>query len=297
VLEAVCRTIGVPASGADLLHLHSNAVFALPSAGLAVRVSSDPAALGRITASLRVTARLAASGFPCTAPAPVPGQPFSIAGKVASVWHLVPQEPGPPPSAADLGRLLRDLHSRPLPPSPPGTLADPLDSVTTALHAASPDAIPRRDREWLKDQVDKLRGQWATLCFPRPSALIHGDAHPGNLIRGPGGTALLGDWDHVAIGPPEWDLVQVHYTARRLGYPAPEDVDAFTAAYGWDIRDWPGMETLVAVREVSGLGSYVRNAPGQPFARRELAMRVATLRAGDRFARWNRPGSAASRGT
>jgi hypothetical protein len=43
-----------------------------------------------------------------------------------------------------------------------------------------------------------------------------------------------------------------------------------------------------------GLSPYIRNAPAQPFARRELAMRVATLQAGDHSARWNRPGSAPS---
>jgi len=80
VLSAACRQIGVPASGADLLHLHSNAVFALRSADLVVRISSGLAVLDRITASLKVTAWLAARGLPCTAPAPVVGQPFTIAG-------------------------------------------------------------------------------------------------------------------------------------------------------------------------------------------------------------------------
>jgi len=293
VLAAVCRKISVPVRGAELLRLNSNAVFALHSAGLVVRISTNLAALDRITASLKVTAWLAESGFPCTAPAPVTGQPFTIDGKVASVWQYVPQTAGPPASAGDLARLLRDLHSRPLPPSPPETLTDPLANVATALKSAPPGAMPSRDRDWLADQIRELRGKWAELRFPHSLALIHGDAHPGNLIRAPRGTVVLGDWDHVAIGPPEWDLAEVHYTSRRLGYPAREDVEGFGAAYGWDIRDWPGMATLVAIREVSGLSPYVRNAPAQPFARRELAMRISTLQAGDHFARWNRPGSAA----
>lgn len=295
VLDAVCRQIGVPASGAVLLHLHSNAIFALPSTNLVVRISSDLAALDRITASLNVTAWLAQTGFPCTAPASVVGQPFTIAGKVASVWRYVPETPGPPASASDLGRLLMDLHSRPLPPTPPETLTDPLASVATALQRASPDAMPRRDRDWLAGQIEELRGKWAELRFPHPFALIHGDAHPGNLIRAPHDTVVLGDWDHVAIGPPEWDLAQVHYTTRRLGYPTREDVAGFGAAYGWDVRDWPGIATLVAIREISGLSSYIRNAPAQPFAHRELAMRITTLQSGDHSAHWNRPALARTR--
>jgi hypothetical protein len=292
VLADVCRQIGVLPSGAQLLHLHGNAVFALPSAGLVVRISTSLAARDRITDSLKVTAWLSKDGFPCTVPAPVTGQPFIIAGKVASVWQYIPEAPSPPASARDLARILRDLHSRPQPPSPPETFANPLDSVTAALQSVPPDTMPRRDRDWLTARVTKLRRKWAELRFPRPPALVHGDAHPGNLIRAQDGTVVLGDWDHVSMGPPEWDLAQIHYTSRRLGYPAPEDVEDFGATYGWDPRDWPGLATLVAIREISGLSTYVRNAPAQPFARRELAMRISTLQAGDHAARWNRPRSA-----
>jgi aminoglycoside phosphotransferase (APT) family kinase protein len=131
--------------------------------------------------------------------------------------------------------------------------------------------------------------QVGRAAIPLPPALVHGDAHPGNLIRAQDGTVVLGDWDHVAIGPREWDLAQIYYTSQRLGYPPQEDVEGFGAAYGWDPRSWTGLATLVAIREVSGLGTYVRNAPAQPFARHELAMRVTTLRADDQSARWNRP--------
>jgi aminoglycoside phosphotransferase (APT) family kinase protein len=292
VLVDVCHMVGVSASGAELLRLNSNAVFALRDAGLVIRISSNLAARARITASLAVTAWLAEHGFPCTAPAPVTGQPFTIDGKVISVWRYVPEAPGPAPSVGDLAYLLRDLHSRPLPPSPPEPLTDPLASVAAALRSAHPDALPCQQRDWLVGQIEELRRQWAALRFPHPSALIHGDAHPGNLIRSQHDTIVLGDWDHVAIGPPEWDLAQVFYTSRRLGFPAKEEVDGFGAAYGWDPRHWPGLPTLEAIREVSGLSPYVRNAPHQPFARRELALRISTLQSGDRTAHWNRPGSA-----
>jgi hypothetical protein len=294
VLADVCRQIGVPASGAELLRLHGSAVYALPSAGLVVRISTNLAARARIAASLGVTAWLAEGGFPCTVPAPVAGQPFTIAGKVASVWNYVPEAPGAPGAAADLARLLRDLHSRPLPPSPPEALTDPLDSVSSALRSAPPDAIPGWQRGWLTDRIGELRARWTGLRFPLPPGLVHGDAHPGNLIRGRDGTVVLCDWDHVATGPREWDLAQVFYTSRRLGFPAPDDVEDFAAAYGKDPRDWPGLATVVAIREVSGLSPYIRNAPAQPFARRELALRINTLQAGDHTARWNRPGSAPS---
>jgi aminoglycoside phosphotransferase (APT) family kinase protein len=292
VLADVCRQIAVPASDAQLLHLHGNAVFALPSAGLVVRISTSLAARARIAESLKVTAWLGTAGFPCTVPAGFTGQPFTSAGKVASVWRYIPEAPSPPPTAGDLARILKDLHSRPLPLSPPQTFTDPLAGISAALQSAPPDAMPRPDRDWLAGQVTVFSRKWAELRFPLPPSLVHGDAHPGNLIRAQDGTIVLGDWDHVAIGPPEWDLAQIYYTSRRLGYPPQDDVDDFGAAYGWDPRDWPGLATLIAIREISGLSTYIRNAPAQPFARRELAMRISTLQAGDHAARWNRPRSA-----
>src|SRR5512146_3383139 len=82
VLADVCRQIGVLPSEARLLHLHGNAVFGFPAAGLVVRISGSQSALTRITESLKVTAWLAENLFPCTVPAHVPGQPFAIADKV-----------------------------------------------------------------------------------------------------------------------------------------------------------------------------------------------------------------------
>jgi thiamine kinase-like enzyme len=55
------------------------------------------------------------------------------------------------------------------------------------------------------------------MNFAVPAGLIHGDAHGGNLMRAESGEIILGDWDHVADGPREWDLIQIHYIRRRFG--------------------------------------------------------------------------------
>jgi hypothetical protein len=74
-------------------------------------------------------------------------------------------------------------------------------------------------------------------------------------------TVVLCDWDHVAVGPPEWDLAQVFYTSARLGFPAPDDVEDFAAAYGWDPATGPAWPPWWPGREASGLSPYIRNAP------------------------------------
>ena len=82
------------------------------------------------------------------------------------------------------------------------------------------------------------------------------------------------------------DLAQPHYTCRRLGHPDPADLDTLAGAYGWDIRGWPGLDTLIAVREITGLAPYIRGATANQAIAAELAHRLDTLRTGQTTARW-----------
>jgi aminoglycoside phosphotransferase (APT) family kinase protein len=211
-----------------------------------------------------------------------------IEGKVVSVWDYVPTVSEPPPSARELALILRDLHARPMPPHPPDPLTDPLASIAAAINETA-DAVPGPQSEWLSARITQLRVRWKELSFPHPPCLIHGDAHPRNLMRTPDGKLILGDWDHAAVGPREWDLAQIFYTSQRFGQPIPQELDEFGAAYGWNPRDWPGLPDLVAIREISGLSPYIRSATAKPFSQRELRHRLPILQAGDTQARWNRP--------
>jgi aminoglycoside phosphotransferase len=287
ILTAVGRRLGVPVDDAKLLRLHSNAIFALPSVGLLVRIATNPDAHARVTGSVHVTRWLAARGFPCVVPADV-DQPLVERDRVVSLWRLVQTAPEPAPNGADLGRILRELHSQPEPPYPLNRFGDPFTSVASALDEA-PDALSDARRSWLLDRIAKLRRLWQTTDFPQPPGLIHGDAHINNLIRTPAGQVVLGDWDHVAVGPREWDLLQIHYTRRRFGRPSDEDIEAFTKAYGWDVLDWPGLDMLIAIREITGLSPYIRTARAKKFSRRELAERLNSLRSGDTAALWSSP--------
>ncbi|HVB43328.1 MAG TPA: phosphotransferase [Streptosporangiaceae bacterium] len=288
VLEAAAAHLGVPVHDARLLRLHSNANFALPSAGLVVRIATNPGALDRVAASIAVTRWLADRGFPCAVPAGIEDQPLVIAGHVVSVWRYVPTTDTPAPTGADIGRLLRDLHAQGDPPHPLRRLGDPFASVASAMEEA-PDSVPEPSRSWLADRIASLRRQWSGMDFPLPAGLIHGDAHISNLMRATSGEVILGDWDHVATGPREWDLIQIYYMRRRFGRAGEDDIEAFTATYGWDIRSWPGLDTLVAIREITGLSPYIRTARTRPFSGHQLAYRLRTLQAGDTSARWESP--------
>ncbi len=288
VLEEAGNYLQIPVHDAEVLRLHSNAVFALPSADLVIRIAGNPDARERIADSVRITRWLSGHGFPCVAPANITGQPFTVQGKVVSAWRLEHTASRPPGTATDLARLLRDLHERPLPADPPDHLDNPLAGVAEAV-SRTPEAMTGEDQSWLMARIGELREQWQHLTFPHPPCLIHGDAHPNNLMRLSSGRVIIGDWDHVSVGPREWDLVQVHYFSRRFGHPAAQEIDGFTTAYGWDVRSWPGLDTLIAVREISGLSPYIRTATVNTFSRDELAHRLQTLRSADIKASWNSP--------
>jgi aminoglycoside phosphotransferase (APT) family kinase protein len=167
-------------------------------------------------------------------------------------------------------------------------MADPLTGVKCAVKN-HPEAFDGDDRKWLADAVSASRRRWREFDFYLPRGLIHGDAHPNNVLYTPHG-ALLGDWDHVSAGPREWDLVQSLYFHRR--FPAVgADPQTVAEVYGWDLRSWPEADELIAVREISGLGAYARTAAFKPAARAELAYRIQTLRQNDTLATWNSPSS------
>lgn len=86
-------------------------------------------------------------------------------------------------------------------------MQSPLDGVAHAVQGY-PGAFDGDDQAWLAAEIAASERRWAQMDFKLPAGLIHGDAHPNNLLhtrRGP----LLCDWDHVSHGPREWDLVHI----------------------------------------------------------------------------------------
>jgi hypothetical protein len=54
---------------------------------------------------------------------------------------------------------------------------------------------------------------------------------------------VLLDFDAVAIGPREWDLMSTSIAVQRYGLPE-EQYQEFAANYGFDVRSWPGYPVL-----------------------------------------------------
>lgn len=283
IAREACRRAGLsPAAVSEPVHQHATSVFVHEPAGVVVRVSGPGHSSAAARRAVAVAGWLNGQGFPAAAPA-AGMAPDEIDGRAVTFWRYYPQDRRSQPPASVLGRLLRELHSLPVPPPVTLPVYSPLAGLGEALDAD--DILPPAGRAWLAERRAELLADYRRLHSALGSGLIHGDAYPGNLLRD-GARAVLGDWDEVATGPRELDLVNVFLQGQRFGR-TPQELRGFTAAYGYDVTAWPGFAVLLDIRSLHTLGSFIRRARVSESAAAELAYRLHTLKAGDAAARWH----------
>ena len=181
------------------------------------RVGTDPRALA---ARLRISAESAALLSPISV------VPEREGMRWRTHWPVVETVVAEPDRApwTEAGRLLADLHREPVPARVPAhgwpqRLRRAVDNLRCG------DGAARRAAAALPDIV------WRAGSPHRPSTLVHGDWHLGQLgRRGADAPWLLIDIDDVGLGDPAWDL------ARPAGFWAAglipdDDWGAFLDAY------------------------------------------------------------------
>ncbi|MFR9770684.1 aminoglycoside phosphotransferase family protein [Nocardia sp. SC052] len=282
-VRAACQEFGVDDRDAQLLHHRSNAVWLLPHADLVVRLAPDTAyRRERAHTTVAVTRWLAAEAQRI-ALTPASGiQPVTVSGAIATFW---PYRPSPGrPGPADLGTLVRRLHSVARPPFPVPRY-QPLRRLFEALaleDERTTPALTDSDRAWLRARAEALVGQFTQTEFPLGEGLVHVDVHSENAVCDHGDWVLI-DWDQCSIGPRELDLV--NGLPDHFHQPQHERA-RFAAAYGYDLLDWPGWALLRNITELHSLGAYIRLAPTKPAAAEELRHRIRSLQTGDKAAVW-----------
>jgi hypothetical protein len=274
---AAAKVLPGPVREASLLALGENAVFA--AAGLVVKVGRDAELLDRARRELDTAAWLAESGVPAVRAAEP--EPLLVDGHPVTVWHRLP-DPVRPAEPRDLAGLLRIVHALPSPSFtlPPREL---LGGVERWLRLAG-DAIDPADAAYLRQRRDGFTAAAAALTPHLPPGPIHGDALPRNVHVGPDGPVLV-DLETFSADLREHDLVVMDLSRDRYGLPA-EAYDAFTTAYGWDVRAWEGCSVLRGARETASCAWVAQHAPTNPKALTEFGRRVASLRDGDETVRW-----------
>ncbi|MFF7544710.1 phosphotransferase enzyme family protein [Streptomyces canus] len=272
----VLAAAGVP-PGARLLALGENAVFA--AGDLVVKVGRDAELLDRARRELDIAVWLAEAEVPAVRAAEPEAR--LVEGHPVTLWHRLPDAVRPA-EPRDLAELLRVVHALPKPSFdlPPREL---LGGVERWLRLAG-DAIDPADAAYLRERRDGFAAAAAAVTPHLEPGPIHGDALPRNVHVGPGGPVLV-DLETFSADLREHDLVVMALSRDRYGVPA-EAYDAFTAAYGWDVREWEGCSVLRGARETASCAWVAQHAPSNPKALAEFERRVASLRDGDETVRW-----------
>lgn len=280
VLAEGCARVGLDPAGATLVRLVNNAVFRLVRHRVMVRVTLVDGLAHRADVAVAAGRLLAAHGIPAVRPLLGIPNPVHVDGRAVSFWKEV-ADTGSTPTAGQLGDLLTRLHRLPtagirLPNWNPIT---ELRSRITDMHGWD-----RGDVDFLLRRCGAVESALATLDYPLPPGVIHGDAHLGNMITTPAGPVLC-DLDTVCVGPREWDLVPVAVSQLRFGHSL--DVHRQLAdAYGVDITAWPGFLVLRELRELKLAAVGMATARLNPVVGFELRLRLRSLRATHTTAQW-----------
>ncbi|MEU3981047.1 aminoglycoside phosphotransferase family protein [Streptomyces sp. NPDC026672] len=273
----VLAAAGVLPDGARLLALGENAVFA--AGDLVVKVGRDAELLDRARRELAIAGWLAEAEVPAVRAAEP--EPLLVEGCPVTVWHRLPDAVRPA-EPRDLAELLRLVHALPAPSFglPPREL---LGGVERWLRLAG-DTIAPADAAYLRERRDGFAAAAAALTPRLTPGPIHGDALPRNVLVGPDGPVLM-DLETFSADLREHDLVVMALSHDRYGLPTGA-YDAFTAAYGWDVREWEGCSVLRGARETASCAWVAQHAPSSPGALAEFERRVRSLRDGDETVRW-----------
>ncbi|WP_157181528.1 phosphotransferase enzyme family protein [Actinopolymorpha alba] len=248
-----------------------NAVFRV-SSGVVVRLASA-GAVDRLAREIAVARWLAANDVLAVRPVEWIEQPLAAEAVVATFWHEI--RDGVMASPVELGQALRRLHALDSPTDVRLSLLDPF--VGMEDHLAKIGDLPDEDVLFLRRHIAALRAEFAQLEFVLPRGVVHGDAHRKNALRTPNGRVALLDLERFGIGPREWDLI-VSAVYRRLGWYSESEYAGFVTAYGFDIRDWAGFDTLAAVRELRMTLWLAGRTGREPRLIPEARRRVASLR-------------------
>lgn len=276
----VAARLGVNGEHALLLRLTNNAVFALPDAGVVIRISRSHKLRQRVAKVTALGGWFAQIDAPTIRLAPGCEQPIEVNGLHATIWTYLPPQP-PAPDVTDLGTVLRAFHQLP-PPDLPLPTWDPISDARDRI--ADAEALPDTDRRFLLDWCDHLEPRIAALNQQLPPSLVHGDAHVGNLLRRHDGRAVLCDFDATCLGPWQVDLIAVPVGEVRFRRPGAHT--RLAAAYGYDVTNDPAWPTLREARELKMVAAAVPLLASGPQVAQEFTVRLRSIQQHDSAARW-----------
>jgi aminoglycoside phosphotransferase (APT) family kinase protein len=228
--------------------------------------------------ALHVTRQLAALRAPVAEP--LSTRVVSTVIGTVTFWPLLTPSPSP---LRDLGNALGQLHR--MPTAHLGNRSGNRERIFFAVGILPGRGLPAAITTRLTQLVELLpaRPGW----HAEPGVVVHGDAHPANVMRS-GDRAALIDIGGVHIAPWQLDLIPVWCNARRSGGDWQTWYE-LKDAYGEDLTaglwDWPHLTEAVLERELVTTLFLAEQWNLRPWVRDEIAHRLDTWDSAD--ATWN----------
>lgn len=281
--EVISAQAGLSALQPTLLRFGNNAVFALGEAYI-LRLMRPTVERTDVQQEIDLVREFARLDVPTVCLADLSAeQPLEVHGCLATVWERL-EEPDRDQLYPAFGRLLRAFHERTV------GLQVALDRWRPLASAER--RLARLRRHYPPDDV-ALLDHWheriaAGLDHIVPSLLsgvIHGQAEVGNVLLRAGEPVFV-DFERVAIGPREWDLIDTAVTVARFGL-SDQRYQDFAAAYGFDVRAWDGYEAFRRLWELRAITWLMQHGHESAAAAQEIEVRLQSWRDNDATARWS----------
>ena len=273
-LVEACRAVSLDSSNAERLRYGENAIYYLPREHKVARIGRS---MDAATKEVHVASWLASHQFPAaTIAIESANEPLVARSLPVTFWNYI-TESGPAISAAELGRVLRDLHAIPSPTDfrlPPFS---PMPKVESRLAQLALSDFPEPQLAILRERFAELSNGYSDLSFELPLGPIHGDAHAGNLMRS-GGRIVLIDLEDFCFGPREWDVAVFAVRYQAFGWESQAEYERYVAAYGYDPIQWSGFAVMRAIRELNMTTWLAQRFDESPDVAAEVLKRVADLR-------------------
>ncbi len=279
---AMCELAGLHGVAPELLRFGNNAVFGIGEAHV-VRVMRPTTSEADVQREIELVRELARLDVPTVRLADLATQqPLKAHDCLGTVWERL-KEPDHGSLYGPFGQLLRTFHQRtaklrlPLEPWRPVASSDRRLAELDGHYAPEDIAMLTRWSRQLAVELDQVKPVL-------PDGVIHGQAEVGNVLLRDENLVLI-DFERVAIGPREWDLIDTAVAVTRFGHPEQRYRD-FSDAYGFDVRAWDGYETYRRLWELRATTWLMQNGHHSRETAREVEVRLQTWRDEDPDTRW-----------
>jgi hypothetical protein len=242
-VSSLARTLGLQVNDSVVIHNSNKLALRLTPCDVLARIGLG----GQEVAALEVEVaqQLAAVEGPVAALDPrLEPRVYQVDGFAVTFWTYYDAVAPHRHSPADYADALHRLHAgmRSVEIEAPHFMERTAAAERLVTNRAETPALGEGDRELLLSTLDSARQ--AILEHGAAEQLLHGEPHPGNLLRAQGGLLFI-DLETCCSGPIEFDVAHVPAEASAL-YP---DVDqvllqecrrlvlAMVAAWRWDVHD------------------------------------------------------------